>query len=97
MERWILMKNRKGILKWIFVIVVLVYAIFTFISQQKTLNQYEKNSKQLASQIEEQKEYQQELAKKKEDITSEEYIEDIAREKLDMYLPNEKVYIDRGF
>ncbi len=88
---------KKGILKWIFVSIVLVYAVFTFASQQKTLNQYAKNTESLALQIEEQKEYQEELAKKKEDITSEEYIEDIAREKLDMYLPNEKVYIDKGF
>ena len=27
-------------------------------------------------------------------INSKEYIEEVAREKLDMYLPNEKVYID---
>ena len=91
------MKNKKGILKWIFIGIVLLYAIFTFASQQKTLNQYAKNSEEIELQIKEQKEYQQELAKKKEDITSEEYIEDIAREKLDMYLPNEKVYIDTGF
>ena len=91
------MKNTKGFLKWIFVAIVLIYAIFTFVNQQKTLNQYEKNTKALATQIEEQEEYKQELAKRKEDITSEEYIEDIAREKLDMYLPNEKVYIDTGF
>ena len=30
----------------------------------------------------------------KTNINSLEYIEKIAREKLDMYLPNEKVYID---
>ena len=88
---------KKGILKWIFIGAVLLYAIFTFANQQKTLNQYAKNTEELESQIKEQKEYQQELAKKKEDITSEEYIEDIAREKLDMFLPNEKVYIDTGF
>ncbi len=91
------MKSKKGFLKWIFVVVVLIYAVCTFIAQQKTLNQYEKNTKELASQIEEQKEYQEVLAKRKEDVTSEEYIEDIAREKLDMYLPNEKVYMDTGF
>ena len=32
-----------------------------------------------------------ELAAIKEDITSKEFIEEAAREKLDMYLPNEKV------
>ena len=32
----------------------------------------------------------------KENINSPEYIEEIAREKLNMYLPNERVYIDIG-
>ena len=32
--------------------------------------------------------------KQKKNINSEKYIEEIAREKLDMYLPNEKVFID---
>lgn len=31
-----------------------------------------------------------------ENVTSPEYIENIAREKLGMYLPNEKVFIDIG-
>ena len=30
----------------------------------------------------------------KENINSDEYIEQIAREKLEMYYPNERVYID---
>ena len=32
--------------------------------------------------------------KQRANINSKEYIEEVAREKLDMYLPNEKVYID---
>ena len=38
----------------------------------------------------------EELAKKKEDVNSLEFIEQTAREKLDMFYPNEKVYIDKG-
>lgn len=34
------------------------------------------------------------LLETKSNINSKEYIEQVAREKLDMYLPNEKVYID---
>ena len=45
-------------------------------------------------QIEEQTEYQKKLAETKTNINSEEYIEKMAREKLDMYLPNETVYVD---
>ena len=66
-------------------------------SQQKTLNQYSKNYEDLTSQIEKQKEYNEQLSKKKQDIESTDFIEDMAREKLDMYLPNEKVYMDTGY
>ena len=40
--------------------------------------------------------YQETLKETKSNINSEEYIEEVAREKLDMYLPNEKVYIDKN-
>ena len=50
--------------------------------------------KAYANSIEEAEEIKQELADTKEHLDSKEYIEDVAREKLDMYLPNEKVYID---
>ncbi len=90
------MKSKKKILKNILILVILIYAIITIIRQQNTLNQYENNSQSLASQINEQKEYKEQLAKKQEAINSEEVIEELAREKLDMYLPNEKVYMDTG-
>ena len=53
-------------------------------------------SKELASKIDEQKTYNKELVAEKENVNSKEYIEQIAREKLDMYYPNEKIYIDKG-
>ena len=91
------MRKSKKIIKLIIILIGIVYAIVTFINQQKTLNQYAKNCQDLSKQIEDQKEYKEELSKKKQDINSTEFIEDAAREKLDMYLPNEKVYIDTGF
>lgn len=87
---------KKNLYKKITMLVIACYVIFTLINQQKTLNSYVKNAKELTSQIEEQKEYKEELAKKKEDVNSLEFIEQTAREKLDMYYPNERVYIDRG-
>ena len=74
----------------------MVYAIFTLTNQQKVLNQYSKNSKELASKIEEQQTYNGELVSEKENGDSKEFIEQMAREKLEMYYPNEKVYIDKG-
>ena len=89
------MKKHK-MLKKLFVLLIATYIIFIFANQQKTLNQYSKNSDELKNQIEQEKRNKEELAKQKEDITSLDFIEKAAREKLDMYYPNERVYIDRG-
>ena len=89
------MKKNK-IYKKILILVIGIYVIFTLINQQKTLNQYSQSSYELSQKIEEEKEVKEELAKKKEDVNSLEFIEQMAREKLDMYYPNERVYVDRG-
>lgn len=88
--------KKKKLYKRLLIILVLVYAVFTLANQQKILNQYSKNSKELASKIEEQETYNKELVAEKENVNSKEFIEQMAREKLDMYYPNEKVYIDKG-
>ena len=90
-----MMKNKK-IYKKMLIFAVAIYVVFTLFNQQKALNQYNKNSEELSSQIEEEKQYNQELAKKKEDVNSLDFIEQMAREKLGMYYPNERVYIDKG-
>ncbi len=90
------MKKNKKIYKRLLILGIAIYVIFTLVNQQKTLNQYTADANELVSKIEEQKEYKEELAKKKEDVTSLDYIEQTAREKLDMYYPNERIYIDRG-
>ena len=89
------MKKNK-IYKKLLILVIGIYVIFTLINQQKTLNQYSKNSQELSQKIEEEKENKEELAKRKEDVNSLEFIEQMAREKLDMYYPNERIYVDRG-
>ncbi len=89
------MKNGK-LYKRLLTLIVLIYAIFTIINQQKVMNQYSANSKELASKIDEQQIYNKELIAEKENVNSKEFIEQMAREKLEMYYPNEKIYIDRG-
>lgn len=90
------MKKNQKIYKKLFIFAIGIYAIFTLVNQQKTLNQYTNNSNELTAKIEEQKEYKKELAKKKDNVSSLDYIEKTAREKLEMYYPNERVYVDRG-
>ena len=89
------MKRRK-LYKKLLILLVLIYVIFTLVNQQKVINQYTSNSKELASKIEEQENYKKELVAEKDNVNSKEYIEQMAREKLDMYYPNEKIYVDKG-
>ena len=90
------MKNKKtnNLLKKIIVLMFVIYFIYTILTQQKTLNSYAKEREMYNEQIDLAQDEQNELKKIKENINSDEYIEQIAREKLDMYYPNERVYID---
>lgn len=81
-------------LKNIAVIAFIIYAMTTFINQEKVLSSYKEQEIEVANQIEEAKEYQEELNINKENANSLEYIEKVAREKLNMYYPNEKIYVD---
>ena len=71
---------------------LIVYVASIFVNQQKTLNSYRNNNDYYVKQIAEETEYQQTLMAMKDNINSPEYIEQIAREKLDMYLPDERIY-----
>ena len=90
------MKKNKKICKKILITVIGVYVVFTLVNQQRTLNEYSKESQKKTQKIEEEKENKEELAKKKEDVNSPEFIEKTAREMLDMYYPNERVYVNNG-
>ena len=71
-----------------------VYVVYTLVSQQKLLNTYAKETEEYANQIEQATQNQTELNETLESLNSTNFIEGIARDKLDMYLPNERVYID---
>ena len=86
--------RNKKIFKVIIILIVLSYFIYILIKQQATLNSYKTEQDYVSSQIQNQQEYKNELANMEANINSDEYIEQIARDKLDMYLPNERVYVD---
>lgn len=90
------MKKSKKIIRNIILAIIFIYVVFIFVNQQKTLNEYTKSTAELSQQIEDEKQNKEELSKKKDDVNSNEFIEEMAREKLDMYYPTEKVYIDQG-
>ena len=88
--------NKNKLIKCICCFFIGLYVFYTFVCQQKTLNSYKVSQKYYEEEIDKKIAYQEELKETKSNIDSEEYIEKIAREKLDMYLPNEKVYIDKN-
>ena len=89
-----LFKNK--IIKKLLFIAIIVYVSIIFINQQKTLDSYKSAVKYSEEKLAQEKDHQEELLSMQENINSTEYIEQIAREKLYMYLPNERVYIDRS-
>mgnify|MGYP005768382241 FL=1 len=90
------MRKYSKLVRRLFIGIIGIYVIFTLVNQQKTLNQYDAESEKLAQQIQEQNNYNSELSKQQEDVNSLEFIEQTAREKLDMYYPNERIYVDNG-
>ena len=81
-------------LKRIIFVLFFIYAIYSLVAQQKQLNSYAAESKQCSNEIISATESQNELNDTLQNLNSTNYIEGIARDKLDMYLPNERVYID---
>lgn len=88
--------KKKKLLKRLIILSIAIYFMFTLINQQKTLNQYSQNSEELNTQIAEAEDEKEKLTNQKDNVDSLEFIEQTAREKLDMYYPNERVYIDQG-
>ena len=73
-----------------FVVAVSINAIINQESKKQEIkmqiSQYEDKLKKLKSE-------KDELIEQKEKINTDKYIENVARNKLDMFLPNEKVYV----
>lgn len=89
---------KKGkLLKNAFLIALIVWIVM-LIKQQLNISQYKDEIKEISSKIEvsesELNQNKQDLEQEKKNTDSLEYIEKLAREKLGMYLQNERVYID---
>ena len=90
------MKNiiKNKLFKRICLIVFVIYVAMIFINQQKTINSYNTQKKYYQAKIDEATSENKTLASEKSNLNSKEYIEKIARDKLDMYTENERVYVD---
>ena len=90
------MKKSK-LLRNAFLIALIVWIVM-LIKQQISIVQYKDDLKNLSSKIEvaenELNQNKENLEQEKQSIKSIDYIEKLAREKLGMYLQNERVYVD---
>lgn len=78
----------------IIILGILAYFLYVIITQQQTMANYREEAAVTEKQKEIEIEKNHELQEKRDNLNSTEYIENVAREKLGMYLPNERVYID---
>ena len=91
------MKKKSNLFRNFLIIAFIVWVVM-LIKQQFNISQYNEELKTIAEKIEvaedELNQNKQDLEEEKQNINSTEYIEKLAREKLGMYLQNERVYID---
>lgn len=87
-------KRKKG--WWIYPLlaVALVYTAFTVYSQSRDMHVIRIEIKELEKRIEREKAIKQELLKQKDELSSDESIEKIAREKLGMVKDGERIFVD---
>ena len=89
------MKKRKA--NWLKVCIILflaIYSSYILIKQEIEINKYDKERMHYMEQIALANKKHEEYKHYSEYVKSEEYIEKIAREKLGMLLPEERIYIE---
>jgi len=71
-----------------------VYVVFIFIQQQNALNSYRQQEQYYLKRIEEEQRKAEELKRLEAVYNTDEYTEKIARDKLGLVKPGEKIFID---
>lgn len=81
---------------WIFPLlaVAFVYTAFTVYSQSRDMTAIRIQMKEVEKRINKEKTLQEELLKQKDELSSDESIEKIAREKLGMVKDGERIFVD---
>ncbi|NMB97043.1 MAG: septum formation initiator family protein [Clostridiaceae bacterium] len=87
-------KRRSSVAGMLIFIVFVVYFCHIIVDQQKIINEKELALKAIEKKISGEENLKKQLEKEKEMLDSEEYIEKIARKKLGMVKPGERIFID---
>ena len=87
-------KNTKSLIIYLIIFAfVVAVSINAIINQESKKQEIKMQISQYEDELEKLKSEKDELIEQKEKINTDKYIENVARNKLDMFLPNEKVYV----
>jgi len=84
----------KRLLKTIIIVAVLMYFGVVMAKQEIQFRKYDNDIKEYNSKIAEETLRHEQLIDARKEISSSSYIEEVAREKLGLVMPNEIVFID---
>ena len=87
----------KKFLVTLSVTVVFAYGIYTIAEQQIELNKIAEEKEKYMTLCEDEEMKYEKLLQTKENINSDEYIEEVAREKLGLVMPYEIIFVDASF
>lgn len=71
-----------------------IYGFYTLFEQQSELNNIKEEQEKYIALLEEAAMQYEQLIETKENINSDSYIEEVAREKLDLVMPYEIIFVD---
>jgi len=84
----------KKLLKMVVLVALVMYSIVTFAKQETQFKKYDKDLQMYTSLIEDENLKNEQLTEIKNRISTDEYIEEVARDRLGLVKPNEIVFID---
>ena len=87
-------KILKKLLKMVVLVALVMYSIVTFAKQETQFAKYDKDLQMYTSLIEEENLKHEQLTEIKNRISTDEYVEEVARDRLGLVKPNEIVFID---
>lgn len=87
-------KIAKKLLRTITITALLMYSCLTMFKQEAAFNKYDNEIEKYERLIEQEALKNEQLMNTKAKISSKEYVEEMAREKLGLVMPNEIVFVD---
>lgn len=90
----VLKKKSKSKFGYVLLLLFSIYFAYIFAEQQNLIFNKNLEMKNIQTKVLEEKTTNEDLREQEEIISNEEYIEKIAREKLGMVKPGEKVFVD---